>query len=383
MSTGGTAMRFELEATDGTARAGRLRFARGEVETPVFMPVGTYGTVKAMTPEELEGLGAQIVLGNTYHLMLRPGTDIVAAHGTLHDFMHWPRPILTDSGGYQVFSLGDLRTIAEDGVTFRSPLNGDKVFLSPEISIEVQQRLGADVIMIFDECTPYPATEEEAAASMQLSLRWAARSRAAHAAAETGTPGALFGIVQGGMYPALRTRSAEALTDLGFDGYAIGGLSVGEPKDAMMEIAAHTAALLPPAQPRYLMGVGTPADLVASVALGVDMFDCVLPTRNARNGHLFTSRGIVKIRNARHRDATGPLDPDCTCYTCRHYSRAYLHHLERSNEILGARLNTIHNLAYYLDLMKSMRAAIVEGRFDAFARTFFEQHTGDVAGREA
>jgi queuine tRNA-ribosyltransferase len=359
-------MKFELEATDGAARAGRLRFARGEVETPVFMPVGTYGTVKAMTPEELTALGAQIVLGNTYHLMLRPGTDIVAAHGGLHGFMHWDGPILTDSGGFQVFSLGELRTVREEGVTFRSPVNGDRIFLSPEISMQVQRALGADIVMVFDECTPYPADEATAAASMQLSLRWGARSKAAHG----DNPAALFGIVQGGVHPTLRAESAAALQALGFDGYAIGGLSVGEPKEDMRAITAQTAALLPAAQPRYLMGVGTPEDLLAAIGSGVDMFDCVLPTRNARNGHLFTSEGVIRIRNSRHRASREPLDPACGCYTCTHYSRAYLHHLDRTNEILGARLNTLHNLAHYLGLMRNARAAIRAQRFDAFARNY-------------
>ncbi|MGE0482763.1 MAG: tRNA guanosine(34) transglycosylase Tgt [Gammaproteobacteria bacterium] len=365
------AFEFCVEHVDGAARAGRLRFDRGDVETPVFMPVGTYGTVKAMTAEELEGLGAGIVLGNTYHLMLRPGTEIIAAHGDLHDFMHWRRPILTDSGGFQVFSLGDLRTIREEGVTFRSPLNGDRVFLSPEISMQVQRALGSDIVMIFDECTPYPADEATARASMELSLRWAARSRVAHA----DNPAALFGIVQGGMHEPLRRASAAGLMELGFDGYAIGGLSVGEPKEAMAEVTAYTAALLPAAQPRYLMGVGTPADLVDAVGRGVDMFDCVLPTRNARNGHLYTSAGIVRIRNARHRDDPGPLDPACGCYTCRNYSRAYLHHLDRTNEILGSRLNTLHNLAYYLGLMRRLREAIRDRRYAAFAHDFARSET--------
>lgn len=359
-------MEFELEHNDGAARAGRLRFARGEVQTPVFMPVGTYGTVKAMTPEELRGIGAQIVLGNTYHLMLRPGTRIIRSHGDLHDFMHWEGPILTDSGGFQVFSLGDLRSIDEQGVTFRSPLNGDRVFLSPEISMQVQRELGADIVMIFDECTPYPASEDAARASMELSLRWARRSREAHG----DNPAALFGIVQGGMFESVRGDSAAGLLDIGFDGYAIGGLSVGEPKDDMARVTEFTAGLLPADKPRYLMGVGTPADLVAAIGRGVDMFDCVLPTRNARNGHLYTSRGVVRIRNAVHRDAAEPLDPDCDCYTCTHYSRAYLHHLDRCNEILGSRLNTLHNLAYYLRLMGEARKAIVAGRFEAFAARF-------------
>jgi len=369
-------VQFELSAADGAARAGRIRLARGTIETPIFMPVGTYGTVKAMTTEELEVAGAQIILGNTYHLMLRPGTEIVAAHGGLHGFMHWSRPILTDSGGFQVFSLGALRKIAEEGVTFRSPLNGDKVFLSPERSIAVQHALGADVVMIFDECTPYPATLETARASMELSLRWATRSKAAHA----DHPAALFGIVQGGVFAELRRESAHGLCDMGFDGYAIGGLSVGEPKDAMYEMTAHTAALLPTAQPRYLMGVGTPADLVEAVCRGIDMFDCVMPTRNARNGYLFTSRGIVKIRNQRHRASTAPLDPDCDCNTCRHYSRAYLHHLDKQNEILGARLHTLHNLSYYLRLMRQLRAAIAAGRTAAFVRSLYTQWRAEEEG---
>ncbi len=354
---------FEVQATDGAARAGRLTLAHGVVETPVFMPVGTYGTVKAMTPEELVGLGAQIILGNTYHLMLRPGPDLITAHGGLHGFMHWARPILTDSGGFQVFSLGDLRTIAEEGVTFRSPLNGDEIFLSPEISMQVQAALGSDVVMVFDECTPYPATAAVAKASMELSLRWAARSKQAHGE----NASALFGIVQGGTYPDLRRASVEGLCAIGFDGYAIGGLSVGEPKPEMYAMTAHTAALLPAGGPRYLMGVGTPADLVQAVGHGIDMFDCVMPTRNARNGHLFTSTGILKIRNQAHRQSREPLDPACGCYTCRNYTRAYLHHLDRQNEILGARLNTLHNLSFYLGLMRDLRAAIRDGRYARFA----------------
>jgi queuine tRNA-ribosyltransferase len=366
-------MEFTLEATDGAARAGRLVLAHGVIETPVFMPVGTYGTVKAMTPEELVDLGAQIVLGNTYHLMLRPGEQLVAELGGLHRFMHWERPILTDSGGFQVFSLGDLRKIDEAGVTFRSPIDGNKVFLDPERSMAVQRALGSDIVMAFDECTPYPATFEAARASMELSMRWAARSKAAHG----DNPSALFGIVQGGVYPELRRQSAAQLLDIGFDGYAIGGLSVGEPKDDMLEMTAHTAALLPNDRPRYLMGVGTPADLVEGVRRGIDMFDCVMPTRNARNGHLFTSTGVVRIRNAVHRRADAPLDPACDCYTSRHYSRAYLHHLDRQNEILGARLNTLHNLAYYLGLMRRARAAIQRGEFAAFAADF---HAAQGAG---
>jgi queuine tRNA-ribosyltransferase len=368
-------MEVSLEAVDGQARAGRLRLAHGVVETPVFMPVGTYGTVKAMTPEELVDLGAQIVLGNTYHLMLRPGEALVAELGGLHRFMHWERPILTDSGGFQVFSLGDLRAIDEQGVTFRSPVNGDRIFLSPERSMAVQRALGSDIVMAFDECTPWPASLGDARVSMELSMRWAARSKAAHG----DNPNALFGIVQGGVYPELRRESAARLLEIGFDGYAIGGLSVGEPKADMLEMTGLTAALLPADRPRYLMGVGTPADLVEGVRRGIDMFDCVMPTRNARNGHLFTSRGVVRIRNAVHRASPGPLDPDCGCYTCRHYSRAYLHHLDRQNEILGARLNTLHNLAFYLELMRRARAAIRAGAFERFAADFLARQAGEEA----
>ena len=364
-------LNFSVAAIDGEARAGQLRFDRGLVNTPAFMPVGTYGTVKAMTPAELNDIGAGIVLGNTYHLMLRPGTEIIEAHGDLHDFMQWPGPILTDSGGYQVFSLGEHRTIAEEGVTFRSPINGDRVFLSPEISMSVQRSLGADIVMIFDECTPHPATPEQAQASMELSLRWAERSRAAHG----DSPAALFGIVQGGMYEHLRERSARELMKIGFDGYAIGGLSVGEPKEDMARITEFTARHLPVERPRYLMGVGTPLDLLDSIALGVDMFDCVLPTRNARNGHLYTSTGVVKIRNARHRDSLAPLDENCDCYTCANFSRAYLHHLDRTNEILGSRLNTIHNLTLYLGLMRDARAAILDGRFAGFRQSYIDATT--------
>lgn len=359
-------MRFELLATDGAARRGRLHLARGTVETPAFMPVGTCGTVKAMTPAELEALGAEIVLGNTFHLMLRPGTDIIARHGGLHGFMGWRRPILTDSGGFQVFSLADARRLSEEGVSFRSPVDGERVFLSPEIAMQVQRALGADIAMVLDECTPYPASEADAQASMELSLRWAARSRDAYA----GAPGALFGIVQGGVHLPLRERSLEGLTAIGFDGYAIGGLSVGEPKEAMLAVVAHLGGRMPAGRPRYLMGVGTPEDLVAAVSLGMDMFDCVLPTRNARNGHLFTRFGTVRIRNSRHRAACEPLDPECACYTCRNFTRAYLHHLDRAGEILGARLNTIHNLHYYLELMGEVRAAIEAGRLAQWVQGF-------------
>jgi len=365
-------MQFELMKCDGSARAGQLRFDRGTIDTPVFMPVGTYGTVKAMTPEELVGLGAEIILGNTYHLMLRPGTDVVARHGGLHEFMHWERPILTDSGGFQVFSLGELRTISEAGVTFRSPVNGDKIFLSPEISMAVQAALGSDIVMVFDECTPYPATHDAARESMELSLRWAERSKAAHG----DNDGALFGIVQGAMYPDLRRVSLAGLQEIGFDGYAVGGLSVGEPKAEMFAVADAIVGELPADKPRYLMGVGSPEDLIECIGRGIDMFDCVLPTRNARNGHLFTASGTVKIRNGRHRDALEPLDPSCTCYTCSNYSRAYLHHLDRTNEILGARLNTIHNLAYYLSLMRNARSAIVAGTWREFTRNFYAARQG-------
>ena len=360
-------MKFELLATDGKARRGRMTFERGTVETPAFMPVGTAGTIKGMTPEEVKATGAEICLGNTFHLMLRPGTSVVKQHGDLHDFMNWDKPILTDSGGFQVFSLGELRKISEEGVTFRSPINGEKILLTPEKSMEVQRDLGADIVMIFDECTPHPATTEEARVSMELSLRWAQRSKDAHG----DNPSALFGIVQGGMYEHLRDVSLQGLTDIGFDGYAIGGLSVGEPKEDMMRILDHTAPQLPIDKPRYLMGVGKPEDLVEAVRRGVDMFDCVMPTRNARNGHLFISTGVVKIRNAVHRTDTGPLDPECDCYTCKNYSRAYLHHLDRANEMLGGRLNTIHNLHFYQKVMRDLREAIAAGRLDAHVAEFY------------
>jgi queuine tRNA-ribosyltransferase len=366
-------MQFQVLATSGRARRGRLELAHGSVDTPIFMPVGTYGTVKAMAPDELVALGAQIVLGNTFHLWLRPGQEVIAAHGGLHRFMGWERPILTDSGGFQVFSLGALRKVREDGVTFASPVNGDRLLLTPEISMEVQRTLDSDVVMIFDECTPYPAARDEAARSMELSLRWAARSRRAFD--ELANPNALFGIVQGGMHEDLRDVSREGLAAIGFDGYAIGGLSVGEPKDEMLRVLDHTAPRLPDDKPRYLMGVGTPEDIVAGVAAGVDMFDCVLPTRNARNGWLFTRYGDVKIRNARHRTDTGPLDPTCACPTCRGFSRAYLHHLQRVNEILGARLNTLHNLHYYLQLAAEIRAAIADGSFAEWSARFRADRT--------
>ena len=331
------------------------------------MPVGTYGTVKAMTPEELVGLGAEIILGNTFHLWLRPGVDIIRRHGDLHDFMHWSRPILTDSGGFQVYSLGAMRKITEQGVQFRSPVDGAAVFMGPEESMAIQRALGSDIVMIFDECTPYPATEEQAEDSMALSQRWAARSKAAHG----DNPNALFGIVQGGVYPALRERSLAGLREIGFDGYAVGGLSVGEPPDERWRVMDFLADRLPVERPRYLMGVGTPEDIVEAVRRGIDMFDCVLPTRNARNGHLFTHDGVVRIRNARHAQDTSPLDPACDCYTCRNYSRSYLRHLFRCNEILGARLHTIHNLSYYQQLMRDIRLAIEDRRFDSFRADFY------------
>jgi len=361
-------MRFTLTATSGAARRGTLELAHGTVETPVFMPVGTYGSVKAMSPAELEDVGAQIVLGNTFHLWLRPGLDVIAAHGGLHRFMGWEKPLLTDSGGFQVWSLGPLRKVREDGVAFASPVNGDRLLLTPEISMQIQQTLDADVTMVFDECTSYPATRDEAGRSMELSLRWARRSRTEFDA--LGNRNALFGIVQGGMFTDLREASAAGLFDIGFDGYAIGGMSVGEPKNEMLEILSHTAARLPADRPRYLMGVGTPEDIVAGVSAGIDMFDCVLPTRNARNGWLFTRFGDIKIRNAKHRGDTRPLDDDCNCYTCRNFTRAYLHHLQRVNEILGARLNTIHNLHYYLWLTAGIREAIAADRLADWADAF-------------
>ena len=369
-------MRFELLATDGHARRGRLSFARGTIETPQFMPVGTYGTVKAMTPEELRASGAEIILGNTFHLWLRPGEQVIRELGGLHRFMNWDRPILTDSGGFQVWSLADLRKLTEDGVHFASPINGDKVFLSPEKSIAIQHALGSDIIMQFDECTPYPATVTLASESMLLSARWAARCKQAHEESGVAGKGALFGIVQGGMHTALRTESLARLVETGFDGYALGGLSVGEPEAERLKVLDAIGPQLPAAQPHYLMGVGTPRDLVEAVARGIDLFDCVMPTRNARNGHLFTSEGVIKLRNARHRTDAAPLDSHCDCYTCRNYSRAYLHHLDRCNEILGARLNTIHNLHYYLALMARIRAAIEAGNYARFARAFLASPEG-------
>lgn len=360
-------MSFEKLGEDGRARRGRLTFPRGTVETPAFMPVGTYGTVKGMLPRDIHEIGAEIILGNTFHLMLRPGTEVIKAHGDLHDFTQWKGPILTDSGGFQVFSLGDMRKITEQGVTFRSPVDGSPVELSPEIAIQVQRDLGSDIVMIFDECTPYPATERQAKDSMELSLRWAERSKAAH----EGNPAALFGIVQGGMYEELRDQSLKGLTDIGFDGYAIGGLSVGEPKEDMIRILDHLPPKMPVDKPRYLMGVGRPEDLVEAVRRGVDMFDCVMPTRNARNGYLFTSTGIVKIRNAKHRHDTAPLDERCDCYTCQNFSRSYLYHLDKCGEMLGSQLNTIHNLRFYQNLMAGLRGAIEAGTLSDFVADFY------------
>ncbi|WP_425606595.1 tRNA guanosine(34) transglycosylase Tgt [Microbulbifer litoralis] len=362
-------MQFELDTTEGKARRGRLRFPRGVVETPAFMPVGTYGTVKGMLPRDIEAIGAQIILGNTFHLMLRPGTRVIEEHGDLHDFMQWSGPILTDSGGFQVFSLGQMRKITEEGVSFKSPVDGSPVFMGPEESMQVQKSLGSDIVMIFDECTPYPATTEEARKSMEMSLRWAERSKKAHG----DSPSALFGIVQGGMYPELRDISLRGLTALGFDGYAIGGLSVGEPKEEMIKVLDHLAHRMPADKPRYLMGVGKPEDIVEAVRRGVDMFDCVMPTRNARNGHLFTAEGVVKIRNAVHRHDTGPLEAGCDCYTCKNFSRAYLHHLDRCGEILGSQLNTIHNLRHYQRLMQGLRDAIAAGELEAFVAEFYRR----------
>lgn len=366
-------LEFTLLKTDGHARRGRLKLNHGVIETPIFMPVGTYGSVKAMSPADLDEVDAQIILGNTFHLWLRPGLDVIARFGGLHRFMGWSKPILTDSGGFQVYSLGAMRKISEEGVKFASPINGDKLFLSPEASMQIQRVLDADIVMQFDECTPYeidgrPASPDEAARSMRMSLRWAKRSK--NEFEREHNPNALFGIVQGGMFEALRDESLAGLEEIGFDGIAIGGLSVGEPKEDMMRVLEHTGPRLPAGKPHYLMGVGTPEDLVAGVANGIDMFDCVMPTRNARNGWLFTRFGDIKIKNARYKDDTKPLDETCECYTCRNFSRAYLHHLHRAGEILGAQLNTIHNLHYYLRLMQEMREAIDAGRFALFAAQF-------------
>jgi queuine tRNA-ribosyltransferase len=349
-------MKFRLLGTDGAARRGVLELAHGNVDTPAFMPVGTYGTVKAMSPDELVALGAQIVLGNTFHLWLRPGLEVIGKHGGLHRFMGWDKPILTDSGGFQVFSLSEMRKLSEEGVAFASPINGDKLFLTPEESMRIQQVLNSDIAMAFDECTAYPATEKQAADSMRLSMRWARRSR-------NSFDGVLFGIIQGGVHETLRDESLAELTAIGFDGYAIGGLAVGEPDEDRARIMAHVTPRMPAERPRYLMGMGTPEDLIGAVAAGIDMFDCVLPTRNARNGWLFTRYGDIRIRNARYRDEVGPLDERCACYTCRHFTRAYLYHLQKANEILGARLNTLHNLHYYQELMRELRKAIEEKNF--------------------
>jgi queuine tRNA-ribosyltransferase len=375
------AMRFELLGADGAARRGRLTFARGAVATPTFMPVGTYGTVKAMTAEELEGMGVEIVLGNTFHLYLRPGLEVIAAHAGLHRFMHWERPILTDSGGFQVFSLAERRKISEEGASFRSPVDGSRVFLSPEESMRIQRVLRSDIAMSFDECTAYPASEPEARASMELSMRWAARGRAEYDRREPGgegPPGSLFGIVQGGVYANLRLASLEALETIGFDGLAVGGLAVGESEAERDAVLDALMPHMPVPKPRYLMGVGRPQDIIEAVGRGIDMFDCVMPTRHARNGHLFTRDGVVNIRNAVHRLDTGPIEADCGCYTCRHYSRSYLRHLDRAGEILGARLNTIHNLFFYQRLMREIRAAIEGARFGVYARDFYARlRSGD------
>jgi queuine tRNA-ribosyltransferase len=374
-------MRFDLLHEDAGARRGRIHFRRGVIDTPAFMPVGTYGAVKAMTPEELESIGAQVVLGNTFHLLLRPGIDVIRAHGGLHGFMHWARPILTDSGGFQVWSLKALRKISERGVEFRSPVNGDLIELTPERSIEMQHALGSDIVMVFDECTEYPADRETARQSMQLSLRWARRSRAAFDELQRGTDSdaALFGIVQGGVHDDLRRESLAGLVDVGFPGYAVGGLAVGEPEDQRLAVLEGLAPVLPADRPRYLMGVGTPADLVKAVARGMDMFDCVIPTRHARNGQLFTSEGTLNIRNSRFQSDVGPIDPRCDCYACRNYSRSYLKHLQQCNEILGARLATIHNLYFYQQLMARMRAEIEAGRFAAYAAEVIEASNGSGA----
>lgn len=359
-------MKFDLHCTDKAARRGTLTLAHGTIETPVFMPVGTYGAVKSMSPAALQSVNAQIILGNTFHLWLRPGMEVMETHGGLHRFIGWDKPILTDSGGFQVYSLGDLRKISEQGVKFKSPVNGDDCFLSPEESMRIQRTLNSDIVMIFDECTPYPADETATRLSMELSLRWAERSKLAHG----DNPNALFGIVQGGMYEDLRDISFAGLSMIGFDGYAIGGLSVGEPKSEMQRILKHTAPLLPADKPRYLMGVGTPADIVHAVSHGIDMFDCVLPTRNARNGWLYTRHGVIKLRNSQYRLDTAPPDEQCGCYTCRNFSRSYLHHLQRINEMLGAHLNTVHNLFYYQELMAQIRQAIENRQFEEFAQEF-------------
>ena len=376
-------MQFDLKHNCDAARRGRLTFARGTIETPAFMPVGTYGTVKGMLPRDIEEIGAEIILGNTFHLMLRPGAEVVKSMGGLHEFAGWKRPILTDSGGFQVFSLGELRKISEEGVTFKSPVDGSPVSLSPESAMQVQADLGSDIVMIFDECTPYPATYEEADASMQLSLRWAKRSKEAHLQVQSDNPAALFGIIQGGMYEALRKESLAGLMEIGFDGYAIGGLSVGEPKDEMMATLETITPHMPEDKPRYLMGVGKPEDIVEAVLRGVDMFDCVMPTRNARNGHIFVSTGVIKIRNSQYKRDDNPLDHECDCYTCRTVSRAYLHHLDKCKEMLFSQLATIHNLRYYQNLMKGLRSAIEQGTLGAFVEAFYQKRPAKQTGELA
>ncbi|EKE01561.1 MAG: hypothetical protein ACD_21C00105G0010 [uncultured bacterium] len=367
-------MKFELITKENQARRGRITFPSEHViNTPAFMPVGTYGSVKAMTPEEVRATGAEIILGNTFHLMLRPGVEVIKAHGGLHEFMHWSGPILTDSGGFQVFSLGALRKMTEEGVWFKSPLDGANIFLSPEKSMQVQRDLDSDIVMVFDECTPFPCDYDEASSSMELSMRWAKRSKIAHGDSKN----ALFGIIQGGIYPDLRDRSLAALLEIGFDGYAIGGLAVGEPKPEMFKVLEHLAHQMPEDKPRYLMGVGTPEDLIESVLRGVDMFDCVMPTRNARNGHLFTSQGVVRIRNSAYKNDLAPLDPNCNCYTCKNYTRSYLHHLDKCKEILGARLNTIHNLHFYQNLMTNLRQAVEQGKLSGFIKNFYISYKGE------
>ena len=371
-------MQFDLLQEEGPARRGRLRFARGTVETPAFMPVGTYGTVKAMTPEQLEQIGAEIILGNTFHLYLRPGLEVIEAHRGLHAFMHWRRPILTDSGGFQVWSLKEMRKLTEQGASFRSPVDGAPVFLSPEESMRIQRVLRSDIAMSFDECTPYPASEEQARVSMELSMRWAARGHQAYYASEP--PGTLFGIVQGGVYGNLREASLAALEDVGFHGLAIGGLAVGETEAERLEVLERLTPAMPRRKPRYLMGVGRPQDILEAVLRGVDMFDCVMPTRHARNAHLFTRAGVLNIRNAVHQKATGPIEEGCGCYTCQHYSRSYLRHLDKCGEILGAHLNTVHNLHFYQRLMSEIRSAIESGTLGAYAREFYARGEGAAEG---
>ena len=377
-----TSLQFDLHATDGAARRGRLTFARGTVETPAFMPVGTYGSVKAMTPRDITEIGAEIILGNTFRLFLRPGLEVIEKFGGLHKFIGWDKPILTDSGGFQVFSLAHKRKITEEGVTFASPVDGSKVFLSPEVSMRIQKTLDSDIAMIFDECTPYPATEKVASDSMELSLRWAARSRQAFD--DLRNPNALFGIVQGSVYENLRQRSAAGLVDIGFDGYAVGGLAVGEPEAERNHTLDFTVSLLPADKPRYLMGVGRPEDIVEAVRRGIDMFDCVMPTRNARNGFLFTAEGTLRIRNAKYATDTAVIEDGCDCHACSHgFSRAYLRHLDRCNEILGSQLATMHNLRYYQRLMAGLREAIAGRTLDAFASEFYARRQGAVVSQES